>query len=172
MSLLTYRDARKAADDIADVVGSGLMPPWHADAPRGTFHNDRRLSEADKQTIQRWVAANTPEGNRSDLPRAPEFSIGWTVGSPDVVLTMPTSYRVSGKARSITSSSKCANFTEDKFVQAIEMRPGAREVVHHVLVYARPPNGCRRGAGCRAAGCGHAGQAASTAHSPPRSRAA
>ena len=106
----------------------------------GTFHNDRRLSEADKQTIQRWVAANTPEGNRSDLPRAPEFSTGWTVGSPDVVVTMPTSYRVPAKGVIDNQDFEVpTNFTEDKFVQAIEIRPGAREVVHHVLVYARPP---------------------------------
>jgi len=31
------------------------------------------------------------------------------------------------------------NLTEDKWVQAIEFMPGAREVVHHVLVYAYVP---------------------------------
>jgi hypothetical protein len=31
------------------------------------------------------------------------------------------------------------NVTEEKWVQAIEIQPGSREVVHHVLVYARVP---------------------------------
>ena len=144
MSLLTYQDARKAADDIADVVGSGYMPPWHADAPRGTFHNDRRLSEAEKQTLQRWVGAGTPEGNERDLPPTPKYSTGWNIGEPDVVLAMQTSYKVPAKGTIEYQYFEVpTNFTEDKWVQAIEILPGAREVVHHVLVYARAPGPSR-----------------------------
>ena len=140
MALLTYQDALKAADDIADVVSSGYMPPWHADAPRGTFHNDRRLTEAEKQTILRWVAGNTPQGNARDLPKAPEYPTGWSIGSPDAVITMPTPYTVPATGVIEYQYFEVpTNFTEDKFVQAIEILPGAREVVHHVLVYARPP---------------------------------
>ena len=140
MPLLTYQDARKAADDIADVVSSGHMPPWHADAPRGTFHNDRRLTETEKQTILKWVAGDTPQGNARDLPKAPEYPTGWTIGSPDAVITMPTPYTVPAKGVIEYQYFEVpTNFTEDKFVQAIEILPGAREVVHHVLVYARPP---------------------------------
>ena len=140
MALLTYQDARKAADDIADMVSAGQMPPWHADAPRGTFHNDRRLTETEKQTILKWVAGNTPQGNARDLPKAPEYPTGWTIGSPDAVITMPTPYTVPAKGVIEYQYFEVpTNFTEDKFVQAIEILPGAREVVHHVLVYARPP---------------------------------
>ena len=140
MALLTYQDARKAADDIADVVSSGYMPPWHADAPRGTFHNDRRLTEAEKQTILRWVAGDTPQGNARDLPKAPEYPTGWSIGSPDAVIAMPASYTVPAKGVIEYQYFEVpTNFTEDKWVQAIEILPGAREVVHHVLVYVRPP---------------------------------
>src|SRR4029077_2425257 len=31
------------------------------------------------------------------------------------------------------------NFTEDKWVQAMEIMPGAREAVHHVMLYAKAP---------------------------------
>ena len=116
------------------------MPPWHADAPRGTFHNDRRLTETEKQTILRWVAGDAPQGNARDLPKAPEYPTGWTIGSPDAVITMPTPYTVPAKGVIEYQYFEVpTNFTEDKFVQAIEILPGAREVVHHVLVYARPP---------------------------------
>ena len=36
------------------------------------------------------------------------------------------------------------NFTEDKWAQAIEIRPGVRSVVHHVLVFASEPGGTPR----------------------------
>ncbi len=31
------------------------------------------------------------------------------------------------------------HLSEDKWIQAIEVRPGARRVVHHVLVFAKEP---------------------------------
>ena len=57
MSLLTYKDARPWAKAIHAAVLTGVMPPWHADPAHGEFANDRRLSEADKNTIAAWVAA-------------------------------------------------------------------------------------------------------------------
>src|SRR5262249_8661541 len=66
MSLLTYQDARPWAKSIATRVSNGSMPPWHADPAHGQFLNDRRLSDADKATIARWVAAGAPDGNAKD----------------------------------------------------------------------------------------------------------
>ena len=43
MSLLTYEQARPYAKAIANAVAKRTMPPWHADAPAGTFHNERLL---------------------------------------------------------------------------------------------------------------------------------
>jgi hypothetical protein len=140
MSLLTFEDARQAAADIIDAVNSGYMPPWHADAPHGTFLNDRRLSDADKQTILRWADAGTPNGDPKDLPPVPEYATSWTIGTPDAVVSMPTEYEV--PATGVIEYQYFdvpTNFTEDKWVQAIEILPGARDVVHHVLVFARPP---------------------------------
>ena len=140
MSLLTYEDARKASADIVDAVNSGFMPPWHADSPPGRFLNDRRLSDADKQTITRWVMANTPNGDPKDLPPAPTYSSDWTIGAPDAVISMGEDYEVPAKGVIEYQYFEVpTNFTEDKWVQAIEILPGAREVVHHVLVFARAP---------------------------------
>jgi Copper type II ascorbate-dependent monooxygenase, C-terminal domain len=33
------------------------------------------------------------------------------------------------------------NFTEDKWIKAIEVRPGVRSVVHHILVFSKEPEG-------------------------------
>jgi mono/diheme cytochrome c family protein len=60
MSLLTYEEARPWAKSIREEVANGEMPPWHAVAPRGTFSNDRRLSEQEKATLIRWVDGGAP----------------------------------------------------------------------------------------------------------------
>ena len=60
MSLLTYEQVRPWAKSIREKVASGLMPPWHADAPRGTFSNDRRLTDREKDTLIRWVTSGAP----------------------------------------------------------------------------------------------------------------
>jgi hypothetical protein len=140
MSLITYEDAKDVTSEMREKVSSGIMPPWHADAPPGTFLNDRRLTTGEKQTILRWIEGGAPKGNIRDLPPAPHFSSTWTIGTPDAVVTMPTSYEVPARGTIEYQYFEApTNFTEDKWVQAIEILPGAREVVHHVLVFARPP---------------------------------
>lgn len=51
MSLITYNDVRPWSRGIRQAVAQGVMPPWHADAPDGTFENERRLSAAEKDII-------------------------------------------------------------------------------------------------------------------------
>jgi hypothetical protein len=116
------------------------MPPWHADPSTGTFANDRRLSDAEKHTIAEWVAAGAPEGDPRDLPAQPKYAEGWTIGQPDVVLTMQEDYPIPASGTVAYQYFEVpTNFTEDRWVQAFELRPGNRAVVHHVIVYARPP---------------------------------
>jgi hypothetical protein len=145
MSLLTYEQVRPYARSIRDRIESGSMPPWHAEAPAGTFLNERRLTAAEKETIARWANNGTPQGDPKDLPPVPSFPAGWTIGTPDAVVTMTQPYdvRVSGEIP-YQYFTVPTNFSEDKWVQAIEIRPGARSVVHHVLVFASEPGGPTR----------------------------
>ncbi|MGQ0734675.1 MAG: thiol-disulfide isomerase [Acidobacteriota bacterium] len=145
MSLLTYQEARPWARAIRDNVVNGTMPPWHADPAHGKFVNDRRLSAQEKEIISRWVAAGAPEGNPIDLPAKPTYSQGWAIGQPDVVLAMETPITVPAEGEIPYQYAEVAtNFTEDKWIQALEIRPGDRSVVHHVLVYARHPGMTRQ----------------------------
>lgn len=152
MSLLTYKDARPWAKSIRDEVGDGTMPPWHADPKHGRFANDRSLSAADKATILRWANGGAPEGDPKDLPPAPRLADGWTIGEPDLVLTMAEPYAVPADGFIEYEYIEIpTNLTEDKWVQAFEVRPGNRAVVHHVIATARPPQPERRPAAFRAA---------------------
>ena len=141
MSLLTYDKARPYAKAIRDEIQDGTMPPWHADAPHGTFLNERRLSDADRDTLIRWASNGAPEGDPKDLPAAPKYEDGWTIGKPDVILEMPEPYKVAAEGEIAYEYFYIpTNFTEPKWVQAVEIRPGDRKVVHHALVFhkARP----------------------------------
>ena len=148
MSLLTYQEARPWAKSIREYVSRGQMPPWHATEPHGYFLNDRRLTEADKETLISWADAGAPEGNPKDLPPAPKFVEGWQIGKPDVVLTMPKPFEVPAKGTiDYQYFAIPTQFTEDKWVQAMEIRPGVRAVVHHVIVYMKQPGGTPKEAG-------------------------
>ena len=140
MSLLTYEQVRPWAKSIREKVSFGQMPPWHAVQARGVFSNDRRLTDADKDILIQWAASGAPQGDPKDLPPQPKFDEGWEIGTPDVVLGMAKPYEVPASGTiAYQYFSIPTNFTEDKWVQAIEVRPGTRSVVHHILVFSREP---------------------------------
>src|SRR5258706_6261564 len=140
MSLIDYKDVRPWAKSIKAAVLQHNMPPWLADSSIGHFSNDRRLSQAEINTLVNWVDAGTPEGNASELPAAPKFETGWTIGKPDMVVDMGTDFDVPAEGvvpyKHFTVD---PGFTEDKWVERAEIRPDKREVVHHVIVYILPP---------------------------------
>ena len=133
MSLLTYKDTRPWARSIREAVTQRKMPPWHADPKVGDFRNDPRLSDADIATIDAWFRTGTKEGDPKDLPAAPVFAEGWHI-KPDQVFTIPE-FTVPGASMDDYEYIYVpTNFTEDKWVQAAEVLPGDRRVVHHATV--------------------------------------
>lgn len=136
MSLMTYKQSRPWARSIREKVSTRDMPPWHADSRHGEFANDRRLSQKDIDTIIAWVDQGASEGDPKDLPRPPEFIDGWNIGKPDVVFQLPAEYRVPADGVvPYKYFSVPTNFTEDKWIEAAEIRPGDRGVVHHIIVF-------------------------------------
>src|SRR4051812_46691107 len=139
-SLLDYDSAKANVDEIKEKVSLRQMPPWHAEGPKGVFRNDRRLSESERGTILRWIDAGAKPGDLKKLPAKPEYPNKWSIGTPDAIVGMSEDFEVpeSGTVEYMYFTVP-TNFTEEKWVSAIEIMPGAREVVHHVLVYARVP---------------------------------
>ncbi len=141
MSLLTYQDARPWAKAIKERVLDRSMPPWLADPKYGHFLNERRLSQKEIDTIAAWVDAGAPKGDDRDLPPVPKFEEGWTLGKPDAVFYLQE--EVSVPANGVVPYlyyEVATNFTEDKWVQAAEIRPGNRSVVHHIIVNVKEPD--------------------------------
>lgn len=140
MSLVTYAETRPWARAIAQRVRDGVMPPWHADAPEGTFRNERRLTAAQKEIIERWALDGAPEGDPTLLPAPPAFSSGWQIGTPDAIFEMQEDYAVPASgAIEYENFYIPTNFREERWLQAIEARPGNRALVHHILVYYEAP---------------------------------
>jgi Copper type II ascorbate-dependent monooxygenase, C-terminal domain len=134
MSLLDYKSARPWAKAIRESVLSRKMPPWFADPHYGSFANDARLSTQEIETIQAWVDAGAVEGSPRDLPPAPVFVEGWKQGKPDIVIDIGEDFVVKPGADDYEHFVVPTNFREGVWVRAAEIRPGNRNVVHHVHV--------------------------------------
>src|SRR5829696_49631 len=140
MSLITYKDVRPWASSIREKVTSRVMPPWHADRQYGAFRNEQSLSQNEIDTIVKWVSAGAPEGNPSRMPALPKFPEGWQIGTPDVVFEMPAAYSIPAKGEIAYQYFEVpTNFTEDRWMQAGEVRAGDRAHVHHIIVYVKEP---------------------------------
>src|SRR5215469_12738828 len=94
MSLITYKEVRPWAKAIREKVLERSMPPWLADPDHGHFSNDRRFSQKEINTIVAWVDSGAPGGDDHDLPPVPAFEQGWTIGKPDVVISLPNEVEV------------------------------------------------------------------------------
>ncbi len=148
MSLLTYEEARPYARAIKERVVARSMPPWGADAPAGVFKNDPSLTPQEIGTIAAWVDAGAPKGDEGDLPAKPEFTEGWTIGKPDVVFAMEDEFHIPAEGTVPYQYVRVpTHLTEDRWIQAIEIRPGAAAQVHHVIAFTQPAGGPLTGGG-------------------------
>src|SRR5216683_2018926 len=140
MPLLTYDDARRSASRIAEALTVGKMPPWFADPGINHFANDRTLPPEQVSTIMAWVDAGTPQGDPRDAPPPRSFVEGWTIGKPDLVVELPNEVDVPAHGTvEYQFVVLPLGFTEDKWVQAFEVRPSNRAVVHHATAVLRAP---------------------------------
>jgi len=139
MSFLTYKDARPWAKAIKNAVVSRQMPPWFADPGYGHFANDRRLSDAEIQTLSKWADDGAVEGESKDMPPPRTFQDGWNI-KPDMIIEMPKDFDVPASGTvSYQNILVKVNFPEDRWVVAAEMRPGNKQVLHHGRVLVRRP---------------------------------
>ena len=138
MPLMTYAEARPWAKAIREAVASGKMPPWFADKSIGHFTNDKSLTAKERETLLAWVDDGAKEGNPKDAPAARQFATGWTIGTPDAVVDMGVDFKVPASGTvEYTYFVVKAPFAEDKWVEKAELRPGARDVVHHIVLLNR-----------------------------------
>jgi hypothetical protein len=140
MPLLDYAGTKPWARAIAQAVTSRQMPPWYADSSVGHFANDRSLSAAEIQTIVAWVNAGSPAGDSKDAPKPVRWVDGWSIGKPEVVFEMPSSFDV--PAAGVLPYEYVivpTRFQYDTWVRLAEVRAGDRAHTHHIVVSVREP---------------------------------
>src|SRR5262249_42539599 len=77
--------------------------------------------------------------NPADLPTAPSFPEGWRIGKPDVIFELPEENLLDATGPDEYDYFDVpTNFTEDKWVQMAEARPGNRRIVHHIAMLMIP----------------------------------
>jgi len=139
MPLGTFAEVRPWAKSVREMVRTRKMPPWFADPCCGKFANDRSLADSQIEKISQWVEAGAPAGDPKAAPAPRHWNDTWNLGSPDAVLAVEP-FRVPARGpldyqRFVVHT----GFKQDRWIQAVEVRPGARQVVHHVVVYIREP---------------------------------
>ena len=145
-SLMTYAEARPWAKAIKAAVATKKMPPWFANPEHGKFSNDRSLEQEEIDILTRWVDQGAKEGSKTNSPNkfsrhahlTPQLTDGWTIGTPDLIVEMPQAVTIPAKG----TVEYCwiavpTELTEDRWIESVEVRPGARQVVHHIVLYSR-----------------------------------
>ncbi len=143
-SLTDYDEAIGWADMIVEVVDAGRMPPWHAAEGNRELANQRVMPESDKQALRDWLAAGTPHGDPAQLPPPPTFVDGWRLPrGPDLVLEMSDRPFVVPAQGTVEYQYFVVDpgFEQDQWIAAAQVVPGNRRVVHHSIVFVRPPDG-------------------------------
>lgn len=139
MAFTNYKEIRPWAKAIQAAVQTRKMPPWHADPHYGKFSNDSRLKDSEVAAIIEWAKSGAPEGDPKDLPALPKFAEGWQIGKPDAVYAIEEFTLGSNGQDEQQTFFVDTNLKEDVWVEAVEIRPGNRKVVHHAHVWLETP---------------------------------
>ncbi len=134
-SLITYADARRWGTQVVKVTQSRYMPPWLPEPGHGDFADVRRLSESDIASLRKWLDTGMSEGNTREAPKAPAYDPTWQLGKPDLILRQAEPFTLSAGGTDVFR-----NFIlpyplkEAHYIRAMEILPGAAQVVHHANV--------------------------------------
>jgi Tfp pilus assembly protein PilF len=143
-SLLTYADAVKRADDVAEQTLARHMPPWLPERGGFPILGERRLRDDQIEAIQRWVRDGTIEGDARDLPVPPKFTDGWELGQPDAVMTLPRPYPVTpGQDDVYRNLVLRTSLDSGVFVRAVEFKTGGAPI-HHAVIRIDQTSASRR----------------------------
>jgi len=145
-SLLSYDDAKKRAQSIAEITLSRAMPPWGPVAPH--FAGERRLTDKQIETLAKWAATGAPEGTPAKLAKPIPLPDTWQLGEPDLTVELPADFEVPAEGKDLY---RCfvipvLKVPPGRYIRAMEFRPSNRRVVHHALLFTDtshiqlPPN--------------------------------
>jgi peroxiredoxin/mono/diheme cytochrome c family protein len=140
--LMNYDDAYYSADRILEVVQERRMPPWHGflNPEFGKLKNAQNLSDDEISKLTQWIEQGAPAGDPKDAPAPRKYpqKDDWEIGKPDYVyrikpFTVPKSGILDYQFFRVPM-----RFTEDRWFNAVQVKPGNDRVVHHVGLHIVP----------------------------------
>jgi tetratricopeptide (TPR) repeat protein len=144
-SLLSYEDVKRHASQIADVTKRRFMPPWLPEKGYGEFEDERRLTDKEITLIGQWVQQGAKLGPAAHAPVPPKFSSQWQLGPPDMILHVSHPYEVPADGNEIFwNFIMPVPVKTERWVRAIEVRPGNARVFHHANVIIDRSGSARR----------------------------
>lgn len=145
-SLVGYDNAKKWGKMVSIVAGARQMPPWKAVHGFGEFKDEARLSDQEIKTLSDWVYDEMPRGDRKLEPPARSFSSeDWPLGKPDLVIQPSRAFQVDANGQDVYRNFVIhTDFKEPKWITGMEIKPGNRKVVHHVITYLDSNRAARR----------------------------
>src|SRR5262249_44965331 len=134
-TLDSYDATLRRASSIQRVLALRTMPPWKPKAGFGEFRDSFQLTEDERTMILDWLASGMAEGDPSDLPEPVKTKSEWSLGDPDVVLQMKEPYTPPVGADVYRCFIIPTGIADGGYLSAIDVLPGSRQVVHHVLMF-------------------------------------
>jgi mono/diheme cytochrome c family protein len=148
-SLESYADVVGHAGMIRKQVEKGQMPPWFSVPVAGEVHgkwaNDRTMPEEDRKDLLAWLAGDRAEGDPAEAPLPVRRASEWAIGKPDAVYGLPKPVKIPAEGvMAYEYAFIDTDQTEDRWIQAMEIRPTDAAAVHHVLVWVEAPGGQKK----------------------------
>lgn len=135
-SLVGYQNAKDKAATLAAVVSSKKMPPWKAVHGFNEFAGENRLTDVEIATLAKWDSQGAARGNAKAEPKPPVFPTEWELGTPDLVLQPTGAYKLSADGNDVYRNFALKTTSkEPMWVTAMDVRPGNRKIVHHVIAF-------------------------------------
>lgn len=132
-SLTTFKQAAKWGETCLEEIEAKKMPPWKP-AKNDLLAGDRTVPADAVKVLEKWVAQGMPEGDPKDAPPPRKFAEGWTLGEPDLILEAPEEVTVGPDGRDLFRVLVIpTDLPEDRYITAMEVKPGNPRVVHHTL---------------------------------------
>jgi Copper type II ascorbate-dependent monooxygenase, C-terminal domain len=142
--LESYQQLVRYLPSVRSALVSRSMPPWQPDPCCTQYRWDRSLSDSQLETLVSWIDAGAALGDVADAP--PPVSVATGLPRVDVRATMAAAFLPSPRIG--VDEIRCfvldASFATDTYVTGMNVIPGDRRMVHHVVVYAAPADQAAR----------------------------
>jgi hypothetical protein len=133
-ALTSYNEVYNYRNSIVSVIQDRKMPPHLPDPNYSHFAGENVLKSTEIQLIKDWVNSGAPEGNETPLT-VPVYTQSEVISNPDAILRIPE-FQIPNISNDLYQAFVISNpSTATKYITQIEVVPGNRNIVHHVLVF-------------------------------------